>query len=247
MESTTRIDARERLILALDLPNAAAARDMVRALDGVVSFHKIGLTLQLAPGAEDLIRSTIAEGKKVFLDYKYYDIAATMKKAVARAAELGVSFLTVHGSTNVIQGAVQGRGTNPLKLFAVTVLTNMDKRDIAEMGYSEQTVEELVLFRAGKALAAGCDGVIASGQETAAIKRLSRDKLLVVVPGVRPDGYPEDDQKRKVTPREAILNGADYLVIGRPITGAADPRRAAEEIVEEMQAAFDALGSLVTA
>jgi orotidine-5'-phosphate decarboxylase len=237
------IDARERLIVALDLPDVAAARDMIRRLVGEVTFYKIGLTLQLAPGAEELIRSTIEQGYKVFLDYKYYDIAATMKKAVAQAAALGVSFLTVHGSGNVIQGAVQGRGASPLKLFAVTVLTNMDKQDIAELGYSEQTVEELVLFRAGKALEAGCDGVIASGQEAAAIKKLSQEKLLVVVPGIRPDGYPDDDQKRKVTPRDAILAGADYLVIGRPITGAADPRNAAAAVIEEMQAAFETLTS----
>jgi len=153
--------------------------------------------------------------------------------------ELGVSFLTVHGATQTIQGAVKGRGSSHLKIFAVTVLTNMDKGDIAELGYSEQSVEQLVLHRAKKALEAGCDGVIASGHEAKAIKALG-PKLLVITPGIRPDGYPEDDQKRKTTPADAISAGADYLVVGRPITDAADPRKAATEMIEQMQAAFDA-------
>ncbi|MBV8730875.1 MAG: orotidine-5'-phosphate decarboxylase, partial [Acidobacteriia bacterium] len=160
-------------------------------------------------------------------------------KAVARVAELGVSFLTIHGTSNVIRGAVAGRGTSDLKLFTVTVLTNLDRADVAELGYPDQTVEELVLFRARKALEAGCDGVIASGREAKAIKTLSKDKLLVVTPGIRPDGYPEDDQKRTVTPAQAVAAGADYLVVGRPITGAPDPKGTAKVMVEEMQRAFD--------
>ena len=186
------------------------------------------------------IRSLIAQGKKVFLDYKYYDIAETLKKAVSRAASLGVSFLTIHGSSGLIRGAVSGRGETGLKLFTVTVLTAMDTADIAEMGYTDHSVEDLVLFRARKALEAGCDGVIASGLEAEKIKRLSQDKLLVVTPGIRPDGYPEDDQKRKTTAAAAIRAGADYLVIGRPITGAANPRAAAEGLLQEMQCAFNA-------
>jgi len=234
----TKVNAKQRLIVALDLENIEEAARMVETLAGVVEFYKIGLTLQLAPGVEDLIRRVIRSGKRVFLDYKYYDIAATMTKAVARAVELGVSFLTVHGATQTIQGAVKGRGSSDLKLFAVTVLTNMDQGDIAELGYSNHTVEQLVLHRAKKALEAGCDGVIASGHEAQAIKALG-PKLLVITPGIRPDGYPEDDQKRKTTPSDAISAGADYLVVGRPITGAADPRQAAAEMIEQMQAAFD--------
>ena len=233
------MDAKDRLIVALDLDSAAEARKVVAALGDAVSFYKVGLTLQLAPGVEDLIASLIRDGKKVFLDYKYYDIAATLTKAVARAAELGVSFLTIHGASDCLKGAIKGRGNSSLKLFVVTVLTNMDKSDIAELGYTEHTVEQLVLHRAKKALEAGCDGVIASGQEANAIKAISGGKLLVVTPGIRPDGYPEDDQKRRTTPTDAILAGADYLVIGRPITGAADPKQMAQQVVREMQAAFD--------
>jgi len=231
-------DARDRLILALDVPGIPEAREMVRALDGAVNFFKVGLTLQLADGVESFIRSLIAGGKQVFLDYKYYDIAETLKKAVARAAELGVSFLTIHGSSSWIRGAVEGRGSTGLKLFTVTVLTAMDTGDIAEMGYTNHSVEDLVLFRARKALEAGCDGVIASGLEAERIKTLSAGKLLVITPGIRPDGYPEDDQKRKTTATSAIQAGADYLVIGRPITAAPDPRAAAEAFLLEMQTAY---------
>ena len=239
----SRIDARDRLIVALDVADSAAAKAMVRDLEGVATFFKIGLTLQLATGAEDLIRRLIDEGKQVFLDYKYYDISETLKKAVRRAAGLGVSFLTIHGPSNLIRAAVEGRGESPLKLFTVTVLTSLDAGDMAEMGYTRHSVEELVLFRAGKALEAGCDGVIASGLETRAIKELSRDKLLVVTPGIRPEGYGPDDQKRRTTPRQAITEGADYLVIGRPITEptGTSPRHAAQQILDEMQSAFDSL------
>jgi orotidine-5'-phosphate decarboxylase len=236
------IDARERLIVALDLESIEDARRTVAALEGVVDFFKVGLTLQLAEGVEAFIRSLLSSGKRVFLDYKYYDISETLKKAVRRAADLGVSFLTVHGSSEILKSAVQGKGDRPLKLFAVTVLTSMDAADIAEMGYTNHTVEELVLFRAKKALAAGLDGVIASGREARQIKELSRNKLLVVTPGIRPEGYPEDDQKRKSTARDAILAGADYLVIGRPITepfGGSTPRQQAERFLSEMQTAFD--------
>ena len=238
---TPKIDARDRLILALDVRDIDEAREMIRCLEGVVTFYKIGLTLQLAAGVEDLIRSLIAQGKRVFLDYKYYDVPETLRKAVSRASELGVSFLTIHGPSNLIRGAVEGKGSRDLKLFTVTVLTSLDAADMAEMGYTQHSVEELVLFRAGKALAAGCDGVIASGREAGRIKEISRNKLLVVTPGIRPEGYPDDDQKRKVTARDAILAGADYLVIGRPITGAADPRQVAQDFLREMQDAFDAL------
>lgn len=240
--ATSRIEAKDRLIVALDLGNIEDARRMVGELESVVGFFKIGLVLQMAPGAEGFIQELIRAGKRVFLDYKYYDIAETMKKAVARVADLGVSFLTVHGATPVIRGAVEGRGKSDLKLFAVTVLTNMDQADIAEMGYSDHSVEQLVLFRAKKALEAGCDGVIASGLEAEAIKKVSQDHLLVVTPGIRPDGYPEDDQKRKVTARQAIRAGADYLVVGRPITHHAEPRREAEALLAEMQEAFDHRG-----
>jgi len=236
----SRIEAKDRLIIALDTKSIEDARRVVRELEGAAVFFKIGLVLQMAPGTEAFIRELIQSGKKVFLDYKYYDIAETVKKAVSRVAALGVSFLTIHGSSGTIQGAVQGRGNSDLKLLTVTVLTNMDQADITELGYAGQTVEQLVLFRARKALQAGCDGVIASGLEAESIKRISEDRLLVVTPGIRPDGYPEDDQKRKVTARQAIAAGADYIVVGRPITDQPNPRQAAEGMLAEMQAAFDA-------
>jgi orotidine-5'-phosphate decarboxylase len=235
---TSNIDARERLIVALDVDSIADAKKMVESLQGAASFFKIGLSLQLAPGVEDLIRSLIDQRKKVFLDYKYYDIAPTLKRAVGMAASLGVSFLTIHGSSALIRGAVAGKGNSNLKLFTVTVLTSMDVADIAEMGYTNHSVEDLVLFRARKALEAGCDGVIASGREAKAIKSILKGNLLVVTPGIRPDGYPEDDQKRRTTAREAIQAGADYLVIGRPITEAINPREESERFLGEMQAAF---------
>lgn len=243
---TPHINAQERLIVALDLPTIEDAKDMVRDLEGIVDFFKIGLTLQLAQGVEDLIRSLIRDGKRVFLDYKYYDVPETLKKAVSRAATLGVSFLTVHGSRSLIDGAVQGRAGSGLKLFAVTVLTSMDAGDISEMGYAHTSVEELVLFRARNALAAGCDGVIASGREARRIKEFSGNNLLVVTPGIRPDDYPQDDQKRRTTAQDAILAGADYLVIGRPITDPANHRREAGKFVREMQESFDALPQVVS-
>ena len=236
------MDAKERLIVALDLPDVAAARKMTEELSGVADFFKVGLALQLAEGVRSFITELIAGGNRVFLDYKYYDIPETIKKSVCRAAAMGVSFLTVHGSSALIKAAVEGRGNSPLKLFTVTVLTNWDKTDLLEMGYTQHTVEEVVLFRARKALEAGCDGVITSGREAKAVRSLSRD-LLIVTPGIRPDGYAEDDQKRRTTPRDAILAGADYLVIGRPITDAPNPREAAKEILLQMQTAFDSQGA----
>jgi orotidine-5'-phosphate decarboxylase len=235
-----KIDARERLILALDLPDVATARQVVSRLERHVDFFKVGLSLQLAVGVEGLIQSLLNSRKKLFLDYKYYDIPETLTKAVSQAARRGVTFLTIHGSSSLIKAAVKGRGESGMKLFTVTVLTSWDKSDLIEMGYSDHTVEQLVLFRAKMALNAGCDGVIASGHEAKAIKALS-NKLLVITPGIRPDGSREDDQKRRTTPRDAILAGADYLVIGRPITEAPDPLEATERILSEMQDAFDSL------
>jgi orotidine-5'-phosphate decarboxylase len=213
---------------------------MVACLEPQVDFFKVGLSLQLATGVEGLIQSLLDNHKKLFLDYKYYDIPETLTKAVSQAARRGVTFLTIHGSGSLIKAAVKGRGASGMKLFTVTVLTSWDKSDLIEMGYTEHTVEQIVLFRAKMALDSGCDGVIASGSEAKAIKELS-DKLLVITPGIRPDGHREDDQKRRTTPRDAILAGADYLVIGRPIIEAPDPVHATGKILAEMQDAFDSL------
>ena len=236
-----RIDAKDRLIVALDLRDVDEAKHTVELLGETVSFYKVGLTLQLAPGVEGLIHELISRGKKVFLDYKYYDVQETLRKAVSQAARLGVSFLTVHGTGDLLKAAVSGKGNSDLKLFMVTLLTSLEAKDVAEMGYTESSVEDLVLFRTRKALEAGCDGVITSGREAKKVRELAGDKLLVVTPGIRPDGYGEDEQKRRTTPTSAIQAGADYLVIGRPITGSSDPRKAAQETLLEMQQAFDSI------
>jgi orotidine-5'-phosphate decarboxylase len=256
-DRTMTINAKERLIVALDLADINAARAMVAELDGVVDFFKIGLTLQLAEGAEGFIQELLKSHKRVFLDYKYYDIPETVRQAVKRAAEVGVTFLTVHGSSEIIKQAVKGRDTGNLKrspdeklrLFTVTVLTSMDVSDIGEMGYTKHSVEDLVLFRAKKAFEAGCDGVIASAHEAEQIKK-DFGTLLVVAPGIRSADSPDDDQKRKSTPAHAIASGADYLVLGRLIT---DPTKytrhstshdSATAILAEMQTAFDERAAL---
>jgi orotidine-5'-phosphate decarboxylase len=226
--------AREKLIVALDYWDINDAIKLVEMLGDEVSFYKIGLGLQLG-GGEGLAKSLIAQGKRVFLDYKYLDIEETMRTAVRRAAEFGVDFLTVHGVGDVLRAAVEGRGNSRLKLLCVTVLTCMDAEDVKEMGF-QCDVEELVLARAKKALAAGVDGVIASAREAAEIRTATGGKLLVVTPGIRPQDSSTDDQKRVATPGAAIRDGADYLVVGRPITKAPDPKQAARAIVAEMAA-----------
>src|SRR5437016_32420 len=239
-----KIEAKDRLIIALDLLDVDEARRMVDRLGDTATFYKVGLSLQLASGVEGLVHDLISRGKKVFLDYKYYDVQETLRKAVSQAARLGVSFLTVHGTGDLLKAAVSGKGNSNLKLFMVTVLTSLEAKDVAEMGYVNSSVEDLVLFRTRKALEAGCDGVITSGREAQKVKALAGDKLLVVTPGIRPDGYGADEQKRRTTPTSAIQAGADYLVIGRPITGAADPHKAAEDTLLEMQQAFDSVAQI---
>lgn len=228
--------AREKLIVALDYWEISDARKLVRELGDEVSFFKVGLGLQLA-GGDEFAKELIRQGKRVFLDYKYYDIEETIRNAVARAAELKISFLTVHGVAGILKAAVEGRGTSDLKILCVTVLTSMDAEDIKEMGF-QCDVEELVLARAKKALDAGVDGVIASALEAASIRKHTNNKLMIVSPGIRPAGSTADDQKRVTTPFEAIRSGADYLVIGRPIYAADDPRAAAKAIIEEMATAL---------
>jgi orotidine-5'-phosphate decarboxylase len=234
-------DARERLIVALDFDSADRAIRLVERLEGLVSLFKVGIELQLAEGMKP-VNYLISLGKKVFLDLKYFDVPETVERAVQRAASLGVTFLTIHGSGRNIEAAVRGRGNSDLKLLSVTVLTSLDAYDIQDLGF-DCSVEELVLFRARRALDAGCDGVIASGLEAAKIREVVGSKLLIVTPGIRPTGAPKQDQKRAVSPREAIMAGADYLVVGRPITAQSDPRAAAERIVDEMQEAFATLAA----
>ena len=230
--------ARERLIVALDFSTIEEARNLVNVLGDEVNFYKVGLGLQLA-GGDGFAKELKKNNKRVFLDYKYYDIDETIKNAVARAAEIGIDFLTVHGVANILRSAVLGRGSADLKILCVTVLTSMDAADIQEMGFSpDVTVEQLVLHRAKKALDAGVDGVIASAKEVENIKKETHGKLMIVTPGIRSDGDEAGDQKRISTPYEAIKSGADYLVIGRPITQSTEPKEKAKSIIFEMAKAM---------
>ena len=232
--------ANERLIVALDVPTIEQARMLVEQLNGLVSFFKIGLHLHLVPGLNDFIRKLIENGKKVFVDFKYNDVDATVEKAVEQAAKRGITFVTIHGNGSTIRAAIRGRGDGGLpKILLVTLLTSLDAVDIRDLGYRTISVKELVLQRAKMALDAGCDGVIASGQEAQAIRQLARNQqLLIVSPGIRPRNTSTDDHKRPSSPTDAIEAGADYLVVGRPIIQASKPRQAAERIRDEMQAAF---------
>ncbi|MBV8851247.1 MAG: orotidine-5'-phosphate decarboxylase [Methylobacteriaceae bacterium] len=231
-------DAREKLIVALDFPTIEAAERLVDELGDEVTFYKVGLGLQLA-GGDAFAKKLKKANKRVFLDYKYFDIEETIRNAVARAAEIGIDFLTVHGVGGILKAAVEGKGNSFLKILCVTVLTSMDAADLEEMGYpSAVSVEDLVVQRAKKALAAGVDGVIASPKEITRIRDVSRDKLMIVTPGIRSQGADHGDQKRVGTPYDAVLWGADYLVMGRQITQSSDPRIAARNVISEMAAAL---------
>jgi orotidine-5'-phosphate decarboxylase len=227
------LPVRDRLICALDTPDVDEAKRIIEELDGVVSFFKIGITLHLSSGL-DLVNFLLDGGKRVFLDLKYYDVPETVELAVRQAAKLGVTFLTIHGNSAIIQGAVRGRGDSALKLLGVTVLTSLDQDDLHEMGYP-MALAGLVMARTQNALAHGADGVIASAQEVGYIKEATSGRLLVISPGIREADAPADDQKRKVSPGDAIAAGADFLVVGRPITASANRREAAERIVKQME------------
>ena len=231
----TRIPRRERLIAALDVPDAALARAYAERLGEAVKFYKIGLELFTAGGYFELLAWLRGRGGKVFADLKLYDIPETVRRAVANLRASGAEFLTVHAERSIMEAAAREKGA--LKLLAVTVLTSFDQKNLAEMGYTG-SVEDLVLQRARAALDSGCDGVIASGLEAPKIKAAFGGKLLVVTPGVRPAGTPTGDQKRTVDVGQAFANGADYIVVGRPIRDAADPRAAAEAIQASIAAAF---------
>jgi len=231
----THIPRRERLIAALDVPDAALARAYAERLGEAVKFYKIGLELFTAGGYFELLAWLRGRGGKVFADLKLYDIPETVRRAVANLRASGAEFLTVHAERSIMQAAAREKGA--LKLLAVTVLTSFDQKNLAEMGYAG-SVEDLVLQRARAALDSGCDGVIASGLEAPKIKAAFGGKLLVVTPGVRPAGTPTGDQKRTVDVGQAFANGADYIVVGRPIRDAADPRAAAEAIQASIAAAF---------
>ena len=234
-ESPRAIPRRERLIAALDVPSAADARALVDRLGESVRFYKIGLELSTSGDYYELVDWLVKRGKRVFCDLKLYDIPETVRRAVANLRGRGVTFLTVHADRGVMGAAVTERGE--IKVLAVTVLTSTGPADLAEMGYSGK-LEDLVLARARAAVDTGCDGVIASGLEVARIREKFGAKLLAVTPGIRPAGGDMGDQKRTVDVAQAFRNGADYIVVGRPIRDARDPAAAAEAIQSTIAGIF---------
>ena len=232
---TRSIPAGERLICALDVPEAAVARSLVERLGDTVQFYKIGLELCMSSGFFELLGWLRGNGKKVFVDLKFFDIPETVARAVRALSEHDAQFCTIHGNQAMMQAAAQAKGGN-LKVLAVTALTSLDRGDLDDLGFQCDT-EALVLSRARRALAAGCDGVVSSGLEAARLRSEAPRELIVVTPGIRPVDNREDaDQKRVMTPTRALQAGADYLVVGRPIRDAADPRAAAQAIQNEIVA-----------
>lgn len=228
--------ARDRLIVALDLPNVDAARAMVATLGDSVSFLKIGKELVYAGGL-DLARELVAAGKKVFLDLKLHDIPTTVERATAAVSGLGATYLTVHAYPQTLSAAVKGKGASDLKILGVSVLTSMNDADLAQAGYG-LGVADLVRRRARQAYEAGAAGLICSPLDLALVREAVGEGLEIITPGVRPAGADAGDQKRVMTPGDAIRAGASRLVVGRPITAAASPKAAADAIVAEIAAAL---------
>ena len=230
----TPIPRAERLIVALDVPTPREARALVERVGDAACFYKLGLELFMAGGYFELLDWLVQRGNKVFVDLKFFDVPETVRRAVANLRGRGVSFATVHGNQAMMEAAAQEKGE--VKILAVTVLTSLDRGDLDDLGFSCD-VERLVLSRARRAMQAGCDGVISSGLEAQKLKAEFQDKLLVVAPGIRPVKN-DDDQKRTVDAAQAFANGADYIVVGRPIRSAADPRAAAQAIQRTIAAIF---------
>ena len=234
--SQKSIPVRDRLILALDVPDIEPAKELVALLGDSVTFYKVGLELFMSGRYFELVDWLTGQGKRVFCDLKLFDVPETVARAVRRLRGRGVDFTTVHGNDSMLRAAAAEKGG--LKILAVTVLTSLDRGDLKDLGF-ECDVQELVLSRARRALEIGCDGVVSSGLEAQALRRDLGDRLMVVVPGIRPvENRPQDDQKRVVTPTQAFEMGADFIVVGRPIRDAADPRAKAEEIQREIMAYF---------
>jgi orotidine-5'-phosphate decarboxylase len=223
---------RERLIVALDLPSVGAAEAMIARLGDTVAFYKIGYQLAFAGGLP-LARDLAQAGKRVFLDMKLHDIANTVAHGVESIARLGATFLTVHAYPQTMQAAVEARAGSALKLLAVTVLTSYDDADLDEAGYA-LGVDALVADRAKRAHDLGLDGIVCSAAETAVLRRMVGDDMVLVTPGIRPAGSAHGDQKRVVAPADAIAAGTDYLVVGRPITGATNPQAVAAAIIADI-------------
>ena len=234
--SEKRIPAAERLIVALDVADAEAARALVNLLGDSVRFYKIGLELFMAGGYFELLDWLIKHGKKVFVDLKFFDVPETVRSAVRALAGSGATFATVHGNQAIMEAAAKDKGA--LKILAVTVLTSLDRGDLDDLGFSCD-VGKLVLSRARRALETGVDGIVSSGLEAPMIRRELGQKLLVVTPGIRPvENKPDDDQKRTVDVAQAFNNGADYIVVGRPIRQSPDPRAAAEAVQRTISGLF---------
>lgn len=235
------VPVRERLILAVDVPSVDEAKALVRSLGDSVLFYKLGLQLFMAGGYYELIRWIRDQGKQIFVDLKFFDVPETVKSAVAQLKNSGASFATVHGNDSILKAAAEAK--HDVKILAVTVLTSLDQGDIAALGF-QCDVEALVLSRARRAIEAGCDGVISSGLEAEQLRRELGPKFLIVSPGIRPveNRLVADDQKRVVGVEEAFLKGADYIVVGRPIRKAADPRAKAEEIQSTIARVFEGRG-----
>jgi orotidine-5'-phosphate decarboxylase len=227
----------DRLIVALDLPTLGEAREMVAKLDGIVSFFKIGLWLQFASGVDRLVDDLLGKGHKVFLDSKMFDIGETVKQGVAHAVSRHVTIVTVHGDGDIIKAAVEGRGASNLKIFTITALTSLDDDGLRDLGFL-MPVDKLIELRVKKTVECGADGIIASAIDNPNRLRAlaGAQNLLVATPGIRFSGAALDDHKRSGTPAQAIRDGADYLVVGRPIIRDADPARQALAIISDMRA-----------
>lgn len=232
--STKNIPIKERLIFALDVPTKEAAHAIVTNLGDTVLFYKLGLELFMAGGYIELVQSLVDQGKKVFVDLKFFDVPATVKSAIRQLRDKKVTFASVHGNDSILEAAVSER--NGLKILAVTVLTSLDQKDIEDLGFKVKIVD-LVLSRAKRALAIGCDGIISSGIEAPKLRETLGEQFLIVIPGIRPVEN-KDDQKRTVDVEDAFNNGADYIVIGRPIRDASDPKKAAQDIQDRIQKIF---------
>jgi orotidine-5'-phosphate decarboxylase len=225
-------EPRERLIVALDVPSVDAAQALIRRLGDTVTFYKIGYQLGFAGGLA-LAERLAGDGKQVFIDMKLHDIGNTVAQGVRSIARLGAAFLTVHAYPQTMHAAVDARAGSKLRILAVTVLTSYDDADLAAAGY-DFTVPELVAERAGQARDIGVDGLVASAEEAVRLRPIIGHGMTLVTPGIRPSGTDAGDQKRVMTPTAAIKAGADYLVVGRPIVAAADPKATAEAIVAEI-------------
>jgi orotidine-5'-phosphate decarboxylase len=226
------IPPRDRLIVALDLPSVTEAQAMVAQLGESVTFYKVGYQLTYAGGL-DFAKRLIDSGKQIFMDLKLHDIGNTVARGVESIAGLGATFLTVHAYPQTMRAAVEGRGNSGLRILAVTVLTSYDENDMKDAGYAFG-VQEMVTRRAQQAREIGIDGIVCAPEEANALRPIASDKMVLVTPGVRPAGSDTGDQKRVMTPGRAVREGADYLVVGRPVTAASEPKAAAESIVAEI-------------